>query len=60
MAHYSDILGLHQPSLDANLALSSCSMGKGGNTEESLEMVAAKVGNYTPVEDEFDSGLPKL
>ena len=29
-------------------------MGHGGRTGERLEMVAARAGNYTPVEDEFD------
>jgi len=29
-------------------------MGHGGGTGERLEMVAAKAGNYTPVEDQFD------
>ena len=29
-------------------------MGQGGTTGERLEMVAAKAGNYTPVEDKFD------
>jgi len=29
-------------------------MGHGGRTGERLEMVAARVGNYTPVEDEFE------
>ena len=29
-------------------------MGHGGRTRERLEMVAGKVGNYRPVEDEFD------
>jgi len=55
MAHNSDILGLHLQSLVASLV--SCWVGQGGKTGEHLEMVAAKVGNYTPVEDEFDSGV---
>jgi len=32
-------------------------MGQGGKTGKRLEMVAAKAGNYTLVEDEFESGV---
>jgi len=32
-------------------------MGQGGETGEGLEMEPAKAGNYTPVEDQFDSGV---
>ena len=35
-------------------------MGHGGKTGERLEMEAAKAGNYTPVEDEFDSGVVRI
>jgi hypothetical protein len=35
-------------------------MGLGGKTEEHLEMVAAKAGNYTPLEDEFDSWIARI
>jgi hypothetical protein len=35
-------------------------MGWGGKTGEHLEMEAAKAGNYTPVEDEFDSGVDRI
>jgi hypothetical protein len=34
-------------------------MGQGGDTGESLEMEAAKAGNYTAVEDEFDLGVAR-
>jgi hypothetical protein len=33
-------------------------MGQCSKTEERLKMVAAKAVDYTPVEDEFDSGIP--
>jgi len=36
------------------VSLVSCSMGHGVRTGECLEMVAAKLDNYTLVEDEFD------
>ena len=52
MAHKSDILGLH---LCLVAGLASCSMRQGGRTGEHLEMLAAKEGNYTPVEHEIDS-----
>jgi hypothetical protein len=35
-------------------------MGQGGKTGERLEMEAAKAGKYTPVEDEFDSGVARI
>jgi hypothetical protein len=35
-------------------------MGQGGKTRERLEMEAAKAGNYTPVEDEFDLGVARI
>ena len=51
MVHNCDILGFHQCLV---VSLVSCSMGHGGRTGERLEMVVARAGNYTPVEDEFD------
>jgi hypothetical protein len=35
-------------------------MGQGGKTGERLEMEAAKAGNYTPVEVEFDSAVARI
>jgi hypothetical protein len=35
-------------------------MGQGGKTGERLEMKAAKVGNYTPVEVEFDLAVARI
>ena len=35
-------------------------MGQGGRTGERLEMVAAKAGNYTPGEDEFDLWVAQI
>jgi hypothetical protein len=35
-------------------------MAQGGKTGEHLEMEAAKAGNYTPAEDEFDSGIVQI
>jgi len=35
-------------------------MGLGGKTGECLEMQAAKAGNYTPVENEFDLGVARI
>ena len=32
-------------------------MGLGGRSGERLEMVTAKAGNYTPVEDDIDLGV---
>jgi hypothetical protein len=55
MANNFDMLGLHHQSLVANSV--SCGIGHGGKTAERLEMEAAKAGNYSQVEDEFDSGV---
>jgi hypothetical protein len=35
-------------------------MGQGGKSGKRLEMVAAKVGNYTPVDDEFDLAVARI
>jgi len=35
-------------------------MGHGGRTGEHLEIVAARVGNYTPVKDEFDLWVARI
>jgi hypothetical protein len=51
MAHYSDILGLLKCEV---VSMVSCCMGHGGRTGECLGIVAAREGNYTPVEDEID------
>jgi len=54
MAHNSDILCLQQ-SLGASLV--SCWMGQGGRTAGCLEMVTARVDNYTPLVGEIHSGV---
>jgi len=51
MAHTPDILGLHQFLV---VSLVTCWTGHGGTTGERMEMLAAKVGNYTMAEDGFD------
>ena len=53
MAHNSELLRLHHHQ-SLVVSLVSWLMGQGGTTGERLEMVAVKVGNYTPVVKEID------
>jgi hypothetical protein len=57
MPNNSNILWLHQYLV---VSLVSYWMGHGGRTGERVEMLAARVGNYTPVEDEFDMWITQI